>query len=107
MDSQYKQTLYIPQGLSTRVEILEGYGKEELYKTIFVTIVTGMIDLLMYLLFRNVVASIVTILVAIFGSVMLLTKDKMNCSVVDQIGFMIRFARSQKIYRYKYLEEWK
>jgi hypothetical protein len=103
----YKQSLYIPQGLKTRVEIFDGYGKEELVKTILVTIIVGLVDAFMYLIFKNVVMSVVTILITIAGSVMMLTKDKTNISVVDQIGFMVRFARSQKVYKYKYLEEWK
>lgn len=102
-----KQSLYIPQGLKTRVEIFDGFGKEELFKTIVVTIVAGGIDALLFLMFRNVVTSVVFMLIAISGSVMMLTKDKTNISVVDQVGFMVRFARSQKVYKYKYLEEWK
>jgi hypothetical protein len=107
METGVKQTLYIPQGLKTRVEIFDGFGKEELVKTILVTLVAGGIDALLFLLFRNVVTSVVFMLIAISGSVMMLTKDKTNISVVDQVGFMVRFARSQKIYKYKYLEEWK
>ncbi len=106
MSERKKQSLYIPQGLKTRVEIFDGYGKEELFKTIIATIVAGILDALMYLIFRNTVISMVFILVAISGSVMMLTKDKNNISVVDQVGFMVRFARSQKIYKYKYLDEW-
>jgi len=45
--------------------------------------------------------------VAIAGSVMMLTKDHTNISVVDQVGFMVRFARSQKYYPYKYQDEWR
>ena len=107
METGVKQTLYIPQGLKTRVEIFDGFGKEELVKTILVTLVAGGIDALLFLMFRNVVTSVVFMLIAISGSVMMLTKDKTNISVVDQVGFMVRFARSQKIYKYKYLEEWK
>lgn len=107
MEESLKQTLYIPQGLKTRVEIFDGFGKEELFKTILVTLVTGGIDALLFLIFRNVVTSVVFMLIVISGSVMMLTKDKTNISVVDQVGFMVRFARSQKVYKYKYLEEWK
>ncbi len=107
METGMKQTLYIPQGLKTRVEIFDGFGKEELLKTIVVTLVAGGIDALLFLIFRNVVTSVVFMLIAISGSVMMLTKDKINISVVDQVGFMVRFARSQKVYKYKYLEEWK
>ncbi|WP_430885119.1 hypothetical protein [Fusibacter sp. JL216-2] len=107
MEERKKNPLYIPQGLKTRVEIFDGFGKEELFKTIIVTIVVGILDILYYLIFKNTVVSIVTILVAIAGSVMMLTKDHTNISVVDQVGFMVRFARSQKFYPYKYQDEWR
>lgn len=107
MEERKKNPLYIPQGLKTRVEIFDGFGKEELFKTIMVTIVVGILDIMYYLIFKNTVVSIVTILVAIAGSVMMLTKDRSNISVVDQVGFMIRFARSQKYYPYKYQDEWR
>lgn len=107
MEERKKNPLYIPQGLKTRVEIFDGFGKEELFKTIMVTIIVGILDIMYYLIFKNTVVSIVTILVAIAGSVMMLTKDHTNISVVDQVGFMIRFARSQKYYPYKYQDEWR
>jgi len=107
MEERKKNPLYIPQGLKTRVEIFDGFGKEELFKTIIVTIVVGILDIMYYLIFKNTVVSIVTILVAIAGSVMMLTKDHTNISVVDQVGFMVRFARSQKYYPYKYQDEWR
>lgn len=106
MSERKKQSLYIPQGLKTRVEIFDGYGKEEFFKTIMASVIAGILDVLMYLVFRNTVISMVFILVAISASVMMLTKDKNNISVVDQAGFMIRFVKSQKIYKYKYLDEW-
>ena len=107
MEERKKNALYIPQGLKTRVEIFDGYGKEELVKTLLVTTLVGVLDIFYYLIFRNTVVSVVMILVAIAGSVMMLTKDHTNISVVDQVGFMIRFARSQKIYPYKYQDEWR
>ena len=107
MEERKKNALYIPQGLKTRVEIFDGYGKEELMKTLLVTTLVGVVDVFYYLIFRNTVVSVLMILVAIAGSVMMLTKDHTNISVVDQVGFMVRFARSQKIYPYKYLDEWR
>ena len=107
MEERKKNPLYIPQGLKTRVEIFDGFGKEELFKTIMVTIIVGILDIMYYLIFKNTVVSIVTILVAIAGSVMMLTKDHTNISVVDQVGFMVGFARSQKYYPYKYQDEWR
>jgi len=107
LEERKKNALYIPQGLKTRVEIFDGYGKEELVKTLLVTTLVGVLDIFYYLIFKNTVISVVMILVAIAGSVMMLTKDHTNISVVDQVGFMIRFARSQKNYLYKYQDEWR
>jgi len=106
---QEKKTysLYIPQGLKTRREIFDGYAKEEFYKTMIMTVVGGAVSLLLYLFLENLVVSIITILTAVMGSVMMLTKDISNISVVDQVGFMIKYLKRQKKYKYKYLEEWK
>ena len=37
---------------------------------------------------------------------MMTAKDQSNLSVVDQIGNMVRFAKSQKKYPYRYGKEW-
>ncbi|SKC77729.1 hypothetical protein [Maledivibacter halophilus] len=94
--------LYIPQGLKLRKEIVNGFGKEEVIKTTLITIIAGFIDILLFILFRNTVVTIVFMLISISGSVMMLTKDISNVSVVDQIGFLLKYALSQKKYRYKY-----
>lgn len=107
MKREKNYSLYIPQGLKTRVEIFDGFGKEEITKTIIATVAAGILDVLLYYIFKNPSISVVFILVSIFGSIMMLTKDKNNISVVDQIGFMIKFTKTQKIYKYKYLDEWK
>lgn len=106
MEMNEKQTLYIPLGLKTRTEIFDGFGKEELFKSIIVTLIAGVIDSIIYFVNRSTTFCVVFILSSIAGSVMMLTKDKTNISVVDQIKFMIRFHKSQKIYKYKYLDEW-
>lgn len=106
MEINEKETLYIPLGLKTRTEIFEGFGKEELFKSIIVSLIAGAIDVAIYLLTKSASFCVVFILSSIAGSVLMLTKDKTNISVVDQIKFMVRFDKSQKIYRYKYLDEW-
>lgn len=106
MEERRKNPLYIPQGLKTRVEIFEGFGKEELFKTVIVTMIAGGLNVLIYAISKNVVFAVLFMLICISGSVMMLTKDKTNISVIDQLGFMIRFARSQKKYPYKYQDEW-
>ena len=101
-----REGLYIPQGIKTRVEIYDGYGKEELFITILVTLITMVISVIFYLVSKNVVVSVVMVLVVISGSVMMLTKDVNNLSVVDQVSFMVKYVKSQKVYPYIYESEW-
>ena len=107
MDDFEKDTLYIPLGLKVKPEIFDGFGKEELLKSINTTLIAGVVDLVFYLLTKNITVSIVIILATIAGSVMAFTKDKTNLSVADQIRNMVRFSRMQKQYPYKYLDEWR
>lgn len=107
MSEQEKDTLYIPLGLKVKPEIFDGFGKEELLKSAATTIVAGVVDVVFYLLTKNVAVSVVIILASIAGSVMAFTKDKTNLSVADQICNMIRFSKMQKQYGYKYLDEWR
>lgn len=100
-----EKPLYIPQGLKLRKEIFNGYGKEELMKTILVTLVAGVIDALQFFVTRNTVVTIVFMLVAVSGAVLMLTKDNSNISVVDQMGFIIRYQFGQKKYKYVYRME--
>lgn len=100
-----EKPLYIPQGLKLRKEIFNGYGKEELMKTILVTLVAGVIDALQFFITRNTVVTIVFMLVAVSGAVLMLTKDNSNISVVDQMRFIIRYQFGQKKYKYVYRME--
>ena len=98
--------LYIPLGLKERNELWDGFGKEEAIKALIFNVFTGVINILIYISTKNVIFSIVFVLVSVGGSIMMLTKDTTNLSVVDQIRNMLRFAKSQKYYQYKYQDEW-
>ena len=98
--------LYIPLGLKENNELWDGFGKEEAVKALIFNIFTGIIDALIYFSTRNLIFCIVFILVSVGGSIMMLTKDTTNLSVVGQIRNMLRFAKSQKKYSYKYRDEW-
>ena len=99
-------SLYIPLGLKEKNELWDGFGKEEAIKALIFNIFTGIIDALIYLSTKNLIFCVVFILVSVGGSIMMLTKDTTNLSVVDQIRNMLRFAKSQKYYPYKYRDEW-
>ena len=77
--------LYIPTGVKAENELFNGFGKRELVQSTM---------------------TVVAVLSGIFGSVMMCTKDQNNQSVVDQIGNMVRFWRSQQIFPYRMIDEW-
>ena len=81
--------LYIPTGVKAENELFNGFGKRELLQSTIGS------------LFGGAIAG-----PAFFGSVMMCTKDQNNQSVVDQIGNMVRFWRSQQIFPYRMIDEW-
>jgi len=104
MDESY--SLYIPTGVKAQNELFSGFGRRELIQSIAGSIMGGIIAAFIWLFSRNVAFTVVAVLTSIFGSVMMTTRDQNNQSVADQIGNMIRFARSQQIYPYRSLDEW-
>ena len=98
MDEDLK--LYIPLGVKPEAELFTSFGKKQLFQSIVGSLVMGGIAAL------NVTTTVILALAGIFGSVMMTTKDQSNLSVVDQVQNLIRFLRGQKIYPYRYGDEW-
>ena len=99
-------SLYIPTGVKAENELFNGFGKRELFQSVIGSLFGGAVAALLWLIAGNVALTVVAALSGIFGSVMMCTKDQNNQSVVDQIGNMVRFARSQQIYPYRSMDEW-
>ena len=100
-------SLYIPTGVKAQNEFFNGFGKRELLQSAMGSLLGGAVAALLWLVSGNVVMTVVAVLTGIFGSVMMCTKDQNNQSVIDQIGNMVRFRRSQQIYPYRMLDEWR
>ena len=101
-----KDNLYIPQGLKVGKEYFDGFGKEEMIRSLVIFFILITINGLIFLFKRNVMIFIVIMFVSGSASIMITQKDKSNISVYDQVKYMIRFHKSQKYYPYKYLPEW-
>lgn len=99
--------LYVPSGVKSESELFNGLGRRELFQSLVGAGCSGIMAIILWLIFRNVAATIVSILAGIFGSVMMCTKDQNNMSVTDQAIQMIRFSRSQQIYPYRAMQEWR
>ena len=92
--------LYIPSNVKTRLEFFKGFGIKELVSTIIVAIALIPISIISYYLGNKNYIGIVATVVAT-------TKDDNNLCVVNQIKYMIDFAKMQKNYEYKYYDKWR
>jgi hypothetical protein len=99
-------TLYIPMGVKTENEFFSGFGKKELIQAVIGFVFAAIVSLLVFLVSGNITYSIIGILAGIAGSVMMVTKDQYNMSVVTQVANLMRYSRSQKVYPYLYGKEW-
>ena len=99
--------LYIPMGVKPENELFPGFGKKQLMQALIGSLSIGGVAALLWLFTCNVTVTVITALSGIIGSVMAVTKDQSNLSVVDQVQNMVRFARSQKFYPYRYGDEWR
>lgn len=101
-------TLYIPTGLKTEKEIYTGFGKKELIQAVIGIVIIAVLDILISLLIlNNLPAFIIVLLLGIFVSVMCVQKDITNLSVLDMTVNLYKYMRSQKIYYYKAIDEWR
>nr|WP_288891582.1 hypothetical protein [uncultured Blautia sp.] len=103
---EHEISLYIPTGVKAQNELFNGFGRRELLQSAVGSLLGGAVATLLWLVSGNVALTVVAALTGIFGSVMMCTKDQNNQSVVDQIGNMVWFGRSQQIYPYRMLDEW-
>ncbi len=99
-------TLYIPMGVKTENEFFPGFSKKELLQAAIGTLFGGFISLIVFIISGNVAYTMISVLSGIAGSVMMVTKDQYNMSAVTQVADLIRFSRSQKVYPYRYGNEW-
>ena len=79
---------------------------KQLFQALIGSLAMGGVAALVWLFTANVTTTVVLALAGIFGSVMMTTKDQSNLSVVDQVQNLVRFLRGQKIYPYRYGDEW-
>jgi len=93
-------------GVKTENEFFTGFGKKELLQAAVGMALALIISVCIFLFSGNIAHTMIGVLSGIAGSVMMVTKDQYNMSVVTQTANLIRFSRSQKIYPYVYGKEW-
>ena len=97
-----KKHLYIPQGIKLKPELFTGFSSKELRDALLMMGILSSLVLLVFMVSRNVSASIVMIVTSAFASVLFTTKDQNNISVLMQVKYILRYLISQKYYPYTY-----
>lgn len=96
-----KKTIKISTEIKLKTEFFDGYGMQELIKTIIVGVVASIIAYIVYLFTHQTLFSTFFVLGAIIVSVIVLIKVQNNFSMLDSIKNVIKFNLMQKEYRYR------
>jgi hypothetical protein len=98
--------LYIPVNIKTRYELFEGYGFAELIPTVVTALLSSVFAFLIYSMTAELTLPVLLVLISVALSVIVLTKDQHNLSVVDYTRHVLRFSRAQQRYAYRDGDEW-
>lgn len=99
--------LYIPSNVKTRFEFIKGYGFKELTTTVIVVAFLLLIAASVYSVFKNLIISVLIVLIGTSTMIIISAKDTNNLSVLDMIQNMLEFSSMQKKYEYKYFDKWR
>lgn len=91
----------IPSQIRLKTEFFEGYGVEELVKTIVVLGVSLVIAYIIYLFTGVTLISTLFVIGCVVIAVIFLTKNRNNFSMADNIKNIVKYELIQKRYKYE------
>ena len=98
---QDKRMINIPSQIRLKTEFFEGYGVEELIKTIIVLGISSMVAYIIYLFTKVTLISTLFVIGSVVIAVVFLTKNRNNFSMADNIINIIKYELMQKRYKYE------
>lgn len=96
-----KKTIRIPAQIRLQMEFFEGYGMEELTKTIIVLILSGVIAFFIYKITHKTVLSTFFVIGSTIIAVVVLTKNRSGFSMLDNLKNIIKYELMQRDYKYE------
>ena len=104
MKEKERDRLFIPVNVRKRKEYVDGFGKDELIKSLIATAFGVVLGIVLFLRNNYQPLYIALVPVVVFAiSVIFLRKDKTNTNALDSICEMYEFSKSQKKYEYEYV----
>ena len=92
--------IYIPVNIQTEQMIFQGYGMKDLGKTLTFSFVLCIFWGIIYLFVHSTIQLLFEAIVSVAIGVLIFVKDNTNQCVVDYIKYMLRFACTQRRYKY-------
>ncbi len=106
-DDKINTKLYIPTNVKTRFEFIRGFGIHELITTSIVVVILLFIAFIMYSFSKNLIFSVLLVLIGTSTMIIISAKDTNNLSVLNMLKYMLEFTNMQKRYEYKYFDKWR
>lgn len=106
MQLEEKERLYIPQGLNTNKEFLQGFEFKALPTMLIIFVMLNVPNIIITIVIKNILFCIFYLTISFIFSAMLIMKDSAGTSMLDIIIFFIKYSKSQKEYKYISEKEW-
>ena len=91
----------MPSQIRLKTEFFDGYGVEELIKTIIVLAISIAIAYIIYLFTKVMLISTFFVIGCVVIAVVFFTKGRNNFSMADSITNMLKYELMQKCYKYE------
>lgn len=96
-----KRTVKIPSQIRLQTEFFEGFGIEELIKTIIVLAISSIIAYFVYKITHTTLIAAFIVIGSTIIAVVFLTKNRSGFSMVDNIKNIVKYELMQKGYKYE------
>jgi len=96
-----KKAVKIPSQIRLQTEFFEGYGMEELIKTIIVLVISAVISYIVYKITHTTLISTFIVIGNTVIAVVFLTKNRSGFSMLDNIKNIVKYELMQKGYKYE------
>lgn len=96
-----RKTVKIPLQIRLQTEFFEGYGIEELIKTIIVSAISVIIAYIAYVITQAMLIATFIVIGSTVLAVVFLTKNRSGFSMLDNIKNIIKYELMQREYKYE------
>lgn len=100
------ERLYIPSYVKAKQEYFPGFGKQELYITIIMSMFVLFFSVIFWGLLQDMAVVVLTILIGISGSIGVNTRLEGNISIRMFVMLFFSYMKEQQIFLYRY-QDWR